>query len=298
VVTAAVRVLPPALLLVLVMIGLRGAIGTPRFNGPLKQDGPLIGAGLAAVLTALLIATVIRHRRYRLAHAADDPDELDTAAKLRAVLLVVLPAGIAADIITILVGLHLKLFTLPQHIRKPATVRLPSGGHRPPPGRVTHHVSGLSGTLILYILLIVAVLVVIVAITRWARMLRLPAALAEDEPIAEETEETLRAAIEKGRRALLSVDDTRAAIIACYAAMEETLAERGTARKLADTPDELLARATKAGFVKGPAARTLTRLFYEARFSTHPMSQAQRAGAELCLDELTTEVQPAGEPMR
>jgi hypothetical protein len=55
---------------------------------------------------------------------------------------------------------------------------------------------------------------------------------------------------------------------------------------VADTPDELLARAVAAGLAQGPAATRLTRLFYEARFSTHPLAQGERDAAEQALTEL------------
>ena len=61
--------------------------------------------------------------------------------------------------------------------------------------------------------------------------------------------------MESGRSALRTVDDARAAIIACYVAMENSLAERGAARAVADTPDELLARATRAAWCAGPRPR-------------------------------------------
>ena len=92
--------------------------------------------------------------------------------------------------------------------------------------------------------------------------------------------------MESGRSALRTVDDARAAIIACYAAMETSLAERGAAREAADTPDELLARATTSGVVRGGAAARLTALFYEARFSSHPLAASQRDEAERALYEL------------
>jgi hypothetical protein len=68
--------------------------------------------------------------------------------------------------------------------------------------------------------------------------------------------------------------------------METSLAERGAARTAADTPDELLARATTSGIVHGGAAGRLTALFYEARFSSHPLAAGQRDAAEQALDEL------------
>jgi hypothetical protein len=76
--------------------------------------------------------------------------------------------------------------------------------------------------------------------------------------------------------------------------MERSLADRGTARGAADTPDELLARAVASGIVRGGAASRLTALFYEARFSTHPVGAGQRDAASAALDELAGElaVQP------
>jgi hypothetical protein len=68
--------------------------------------------------------------------------------------------------------------------------------------------------------------------------------------------------------------------------METSLAERGAARTAADTPDELLARATTSGIVHGGAAGRLTALFYEARFSSHMLEAGQRDAAEQALDEL------------
>lgn len=279
---AAVRVLPPALLLVLAMAGLRGATGSMRINGPWKQYGVAIGAVLAIVLAGLLTATIIRHRRQK---PSDGYDELDTATRLRAVLLAVLSAGIAADVIAVFVGLHLRLFTLARH---PLRITGAQGrGNRPPPHRLPSSGTGARiSEVVFYVLLGIVAIAAIVVIVRFSRMLQRPARPAKAGDIAEDTQQTLREAVEHGRTALRTFDDAREAIIACYAAMEDYLALHGTSRMVADTPDELLSRAIKAGLIKGPAPRTLTRLFYEARFSTHPMTQVQRAGAELCLDEL------------
>jgi hypothetical protein len=76
--------------------------------------------------------------------------------------------------------------------------------------------------------------------------------------------------------------------------MENSLAERGTARALADTPDELLRRATATGIVRGTAAARLTELFYEARFSSHPLDRGQRDAAGQALAELAAALAEAG----
>jgi hypothetical protein len=89
-----------------------------------------------------------------------------------------------------------------------------------------------------------------------------------------------------GQRALLEMDDARAAIIACYLAMEESLARAGTARASAETPDELLGRAARTLLISRGAAAQLTSLFYEARFSSHPLDDAQKGGAQKALAEL------------
>jgi hypothetical protein len=148
---------------------------------------------------------------------------------------------------------------------------------------------------VLYTLLVIAIVAAVVVSIWWSTRLRRPAA-----PLSiagGSTEEELREAVAEGRAALAGTpDDARAAIIACYVAMERTLAERGTARASADTPDELLARALAAGAVRGGGARRLTALFYEARFSTHPLAAGQRDAAAAALDEIAAELSVRAEP--
>jgi hypothetical protein len=143
----------------------------------------------------------------------------------------------------------------------------------------------------------VAVLVAaIVALSVWARRQSRRHLPPEPEALAEEYGEALEQALEGGRRALLSLDDARAAIIACYVAMEESLARAGTVRSSAETPDELLAKAASTLLIGTGAARRLTSLFYEARFSSHPLADSQRAAAASALAEISSELgraQPA-----
>jgi hypothetical protein len=108
--------------------------------------------------------------------------------------------------------------------------------------------------------------------------------------IADDDSAELHKAVESGRSALRSVDDARAAIIACYVAMEGSLAGAGAARTAAETPDELLARAVASGLIHGPAAGQLTALFYEARFSSHPLADASKGDAKQALDAISAEL--------
>ena len=144
--------------------------------------------------------------------------------------------------------------------------------------------------MILYALLIAVLLAGIAVSVWWARRLRPPVRASGDGDFIVADPERLREAVESGRSALRSVDDARAAIIACYLAMETSLAERGAARGVAGTPGELLTGATERGLVRGAAAGRLTALFYEVRFSSHALGQAQRDAAEYALDELAADL--------
>ena len=274
-----VGVLPVALLIVVGLAGLRGAVGTLRWDGPLHRDAVVVGVVLEVVIVTLFVILLVRHGR-----GSQEP----TAVKLRGVLLLVLGAAGIGAVVLMLAGLHLKG---PGPGR-----RLPPIGHptaRPSFSFRPHPGSGSAlhfpVTVLLYALLVVVLLAGVAVSIWWARRLRPPIALSAGDVIAEDPEQ-LREAVESGRSALRTVDDARAAIIACYLAMETTLAERGTARGAAGTPGELLTRATEAGLVRGTAAGQLTSLFYEARFSSHPLGHQQRDAAERALDELAADL--------
>ena len=281
-----VRLLPLMLLIILGLAGLRGAVATPRWDGPLHRDGLVIGLALEVVLGALLVITIWRRSAGVDAQRAGATTVSAVAVKLRGVLIFVLTAGMIAVAVAMSFGLGLHLFTAKSTrpvIRHPATatpkVTVPPLG--PVHGATIH----IPVAALLYAVLVVVLLAGVVLSIWWARRLRPPGGPREDDFIAEDSED-LREAVESGRSALRTLDDARAAIIACYVAMESSLAERGAARGVADTPDELLARARDTGVVRGPAAARLTALFYEARFSSHPLDRTQRGAAEQALDEL------------
>jgi hypothetical protein len=285
------RLLPLVLLIVLVIAGLRGVVPAPRWNGPLKAYGLAIGIVLEVVFGALLLvvrsreATARRAASARPYDRADEEKDVEPPQALRFTLRYVLGACMIGVAIVIITDLHLHFFA---NSRLPKQ-SVPKVSHppKPPPG------GGGGGGIqiplgpILYGLLIVVIVAAVVVSIWWSTRLRRPAAPLVIEDVS--TEE-LREAVQEGRAALARIDDARAAIIACYVAMERSLADRGTARGAADTPDELLARAVAAGVVRGGAAGRLTELFYEARFSTHPVGAGQRDAASAALDELAGEL--------
>jgi hypothetical protein len=277
-------VLPLALLIILGLAGLRGSVITPKWNGPLRHEGVVIGLVLEVILGSLLVLT--RRRQAAAARAAlvSGVEIQGVPAKLRGVLTFVLGAGMIAVAVALLSALHLHAFSKPLPAQLPPHVKIKiKPGHQPLPGSQAAFHFPLAP--ILYGLLIVVLAAAVVLSVWWSRRFRTSLRDRSDDYVAEDPED-LREAVESGRSALRTVDDARAAIIACYVAMETSLAQRGTARAVADTPDELLARATASGLVRGTAPARLTALFYEARFSSHPLGRGQRDAAEQALDEL------------
>ena len=80
--------------------------------------------------------------------------------------------------------------------------------------------------------------------------------------------------------------EPRQAIIACYGALERGFAAAGSAPAAADTPAEVLARATEAGLVRSGSAAALTSLFRRARYGTEPTTSADADEAASALDRL------------
>jgi Domain of unknown function (DUF4129) len=278
-------VLPLALLIILGLAGLRGSVTTPRWNGPLRHEGLAIGLVLEVILGFLLVLTARRRAAAARVAVVSSAVVHDVAAKLRAVLIFVLGAGMIAVAVAIVVALHLHVFSKASAKLPPAAQPTVKRTLKLPPGSQQAGSFHVPVAAILYALLIVALVAAVVLSVWWSRRFRPSTGARKDDYIAEDPED-LREAVESGRSALRAVDDARAAIIACYVAMETSLAERGAARADADTPDELLARATTSGLVRGTAAARLTALFYEARFSSHPLGREQRDAAEQALDEL------------
>jgi hypothetical protein len=300
-----VRVLPVALLIILGLAGLHGAVSL-GWDGPLHRDVAAVGGALEVVLGTLLVLTLRRRSAYlaaqRASRTAGRPLPFDPiAVKLRWVLIFLLGSGMVAVAVVVdnaseVTGKPVPVpqFGPPHHKLKPK--HLSNGS------RFTFHIPV---TALLYTLFVVGLLAAVAVSVWWARRLqrsRSSGVPRDDDFIAFEVQDPgdLRDALGLGRSALRTLDDARTAIVACYLAMENSLAERGTAQGVADTPDELLARATRTGLVYGTAAARLTGLFYEARFSSHPLDRGQRDEAEQALDELAaalaTPVAPEHKP--
>jgi hypothetical protein len=285
-----VLVLPLTLLIIVALAGLRGEVTGLRWDGPLRGAAVAMGLAVELVLGMLLVITVrlITAQRpatgARAGRAVAAPASA-VAVKLRRVLVFVLGAGMIAVAVTMIAGVHHHVFSGPAGMQPgqgQAARPAPSSPVTRPgrPFTLHLHVTGpwLYGLAVLLFLGGAALLI-------WVRRNRASGLPRAYHYLGRDSED-LREAVEAGRSALRAVDDVRAAIIACYVAMEASLAEHGTTRAVADTPDELLTRATAAGIVRGTAAARLTALFYEARFSSHPMDGGHRDAAARALGEL------------
>ena len=277
------RVVLAALLVVLVLVGLRGGLARHGWAGPYQRDG--IGIGIAAeiILAGLLAVVLVRGRRA--------PDDF-LAGRLRQVLRGVLLAALIAVPVALLASARLRGRIQPPRPLpgQSAPPRLrPTVTARPHPPATLH----LPVVGVFYALLSLALATAIVACVVLLRR-RLPSAgeLAPEASLADDDQHRagLRKAVASGQRALAGPGGVRAAIIACYLAMEGSLAAAGATRTEADTPGEFLARAAADGVVRGSAAGQLTGLFYEARFSGHEMTAGQRSAAEHALRQLAADL--------
>jgi hypothetical protein len=278
---ALARLLLAALLIGGVLVGLRGGFALHGWRGPYHRDGVAIGIGLEAVLASLLIALLIRGRR---------PSDDFRVLRIRSVLRFALLAGLVTIPAVLLLAVPLHPHPLPPQplpAQPQPTVR--STPTRPPHPSAPFR---LPLTGLLYALLVLAliggIVVCVVLLRRRQPGHEVPP--PAEAPPAGGQQGDLREAVSSGRRALAELDDARAAIIACYAAMERSLAAAGADHEAADTPDEFLARAVAAGLVRGAAAGELTGLFYEARFSAHELTAAQRDTARDALDQLAADL--------
>lgn len=268
------RLVVVTLLVVLVAVGLHSQVAAPLWTTKSRRFDAVVAGAVDAVAACLLVGLLAR------THWA--PTDQALAERLRRALRYVLGMAVAILTVTVLV----LVVNLPPARPRAGTGGSGLGARRPHPlSRPQVAPPGADRFPLAQVLYGLAAAVLLLAIVAVAWKLRQDAHRREPEPQepAQEYDQLLGDAVSGGRRALLQLDDARAAIIACYIAMEGTLARAGSARLVTETPDELLGKAASTLGHGAGAARRLTTLFYEARFSTHPMDAACRDDAEQAL---------------
>lgn len=231
----------------------------------------LAGAGI--VMLGALAVLLWQNRRRR----GDDDDELETQPlqvhwiwQLLSILFALAVGG--ALVAAAVIGTR-------SHNAVPTFA---PGGGRPPTALTTANGSGAGFVLPDWLpwtvlgIVVVALAVGVVALVRWL-----------NPPVDASSERTAAsAAVEAAIGALEDSSDPRDAVIRAYAAMQGTLAAHGVVRSPSEAPREYLRRVLVANAGSEREARTLTGLFEEARFSTHPISERVRQIALAALGSL------------
>jgi Domain of unknown function (DUF4129) len=270
-----------AVLLAVTAIGLRA-------RGPLQHAANQTAAGASGEVLAIALSAaeglaviaflvVLAEARPQRQPKPDEDDEGPWRPKIpwyTKTLLVLL--ALAALITPFAVLLTRKPRQL---VRRP----LPSGNPAAPLGHAATSSGSQAWPLITGMAIAIAVVVALTLLSRRKRA-------ARTEPKTRTRLDALLASLAAGRVALTAGGEPRAAIIACYAAMELGFAAAGSAPAVADTPAEVLARATRAGLVRPGPAETLTGLFRRARYSTSAMTSADSRAAADALTELHTDL--------
>ena len=97
------------------------------------------------------------------------------------------------------------------------------------------------------------------------------------EPLPADAE-IARRALDAALVSLHNPADSRAAVIAAYARMEDVLASRELGRRMPEAPREYLTRVLREQGMPERSLTTLTDLFEEARFSPHPIPTPRPLG--------------------
>jgi hypothetical protein len=292
-------------LLVLAAVAVRGHLpGGTRTPAPPSSDSPASLIALVALLTVAMagfaFAVVTAPRKPTEAGPGDGIGRLELRGlrvrlRWRWVLL-----AIAAVLTWLLVIVLITRLTATPVLPAPgpsATAPAPAPPS-PAPNRPPDP-TGSAPSAFGYLAATVVALLVIVGfgIARQARRAGLPPTLPQDgirsapRPVPRGPERLARAA-ELGLEEIGDLSrDPRAAIIACYVAMERALAHAPGAVPLAsDTPSEVLARAVQHHALSAESATELVELFTEARFSPHVMNEAHREAAIEALHRVLAEL--------
>ncbi|MCC9309854.1 DUF4129 domain-containing protein [Kitasatospora sp. RB6PN24] len=262
-------------------------------TGLFSTGGAPLGrsSGWVAVLGigwAIVVGTLSRDYRAAVRHLSGLTPRAERLTSVAAWLLLTFAVVLPITALGI-VNAHHRSVPPDLAVRAPA-MKLP-GAPRPPSGGGHATTGNVVAVVLALLVLAFAVLVGRLLLTafRGRRRTRHPAPVPSR--VLDEQEQ-LAAAVGSGRQALLGTD-ARAAVIACYAAMEESLAASGVARRVADSPSDLLARAAALGQLPTAAGTALTALFHEARYSHHPMGSPELERARAALDTIARHLAPA-----
>lgn len=180
-------------------------------------------------------------------------------------------------------GWHVDLGEPPE----PIEMEVPTEPIAPPELGDPSEPSGLLTTIVMVILVLIAVVVLtLIGVQLWRNRPRLN--WRRQQPVTDfdvlaEAAEAIAADAAAQRAALLS-GTPRNAIVECWARLEAAVASAGVPRRVSDTSTELTERVLTSSLVDPTAIGPLSALYREARFSSHPMGEAERQAAIDALD--------------
>ena len=274
-----IRVAAVAVLLALAAVGLRahGTFSREVSTADRAASGAVLaialavaeGVGLVAFIVVLAMARPVRPKKEDL----DEPPRPPIRWWVKTLGVLLALAALAAPPVVLLEEKGRKR-TIP-----------PVAVHPGQPAGQTGHLANPAATdpwpVIVGMLLAIAA---VVALALATRVRRTPA------PPRTRSASALLDALAVGHDALTGGGDPRQAIIACYAALERGFAAVGSAPTAADTPAELLTRATEAGIIRSDSAGVLTGIFRRARYSTQPMTDVDSGQAATALAQMRAEL--------
>jgi len=285
----ATRVAVVAVLLAVAVAGLRahGTFSRAAHSAAAGVAGSLLAILLAtgegmAVVAFILVLVMARPERKKNPDTDEPPrPPFPWWAKTLAVLVAI--GVMVTPFVVLFSKKNKKAITAPGQLTRPGVV--PTGVA----GRLASPHASAPWPIIAGMVIAVAV---VVAMTVWSRRRR--SADRPREPSSRRAR--LLDSLAAGHAALTGSADPRAAIIACYAAMERGFAAAGSAPADADTPAEVLARAAGAGIIRSSSPEVLTGLFRRARYSAEPMTSADSGAAASALAQMRADLEPGLEP--
>ncbi|MFZ0976562.1 MAG: DUF4129 domain-containing protein [Solirubrobacteraceae bacterium] len=227
----------------------------------------LLGAGIVALTALGILVFRQRRRKNDPEDHASEPPEISGIWKVVAILA---PFALGAALILAAVTGSKKLSVAPNlNGGFGGGFGVASGRAAPPAGGRTGYVlpAWLPWTILAIVLVAMLAGIAVLVLRRG------PAQADAPEPAA--AGEAVQAAI----AALEANTDPRGAVIAAYGAMQRTLAAHGLVRSPSEAPREFLRRVLVTNRAAEQDAGTLTGLFEEARFSTHPITERTRERA-------------------
>ena len=220
-----------------------------------------------------------RSKRKRRTIAGAELDELGTSLWTAAKTWAVVFLGVAIFCIA----------TVPLLSRASAPLQSGGGAQPSAPARSAQPVPGRPADSVNLGWLLVPIAVTFAILTPAAVVIR-RRRLKRDEAMHGRETSAFGRAVRASIAALESERDPRTAILRAYARMEQAFRDVEVVRAADETASEFLARTTRQLPVSAGAAAALTERFEEVRFSTHPITEADREQALASLHRVEHEL--------